>query len=623
MILQKLFEYYNNLLQQNKVPAIGWTIANVSAKLLISNEGELQEILPTENKIKKGGKKETIKLKTKVPEQRKKPNKPYPYFLCDSAPYLLGIDPKGEKLIQSDDPREKAQGKKLIEKAQRYFESSKSYHLRLLRGCSGPVAKALLNFYDLWDPKKARINPKITSHMDILGGGNECIFQVNGKDAQEDSEIIERYRKDYFKQSDKFEKEKGQCLVTGEKDVPIVRIHPVIKGMPNGRATGTFLVSFNIESCKSYGHDNERGFNAPVSAEAAYGYATALNYLISNKHYVNIQNFTAVYWTQSAQITYQQIFKNLINLSQSISDKELQGILSRLLNGMPSDVGQIKISPNEPFYILGLALNNGRLSVCFFYENTFGQAIRHLMAHQERMKIVKPPRAKQRFISINDLLKAATKMDSQKPKLSVILSGRLLKSILSDMPYPESMFRNVMLRVFADSDDHEVKGKRINKKITYTKVAFIKAYLLKNCKESWVKDLNMALNENCKEPAYVLGRLFEVLEELQIAAAKGSINSTIKDRYFNAACTRPALIFPILLKLSHSHMRKLERDQKGIAVYLSKKIGHLSNMINVETGGDAIPKQLPLVKQGLFILGYYQEKESHYQKKEYDNNESN
>ena len=51
----------------------------------------------------------------------------------------------------------------------------------------------------------------------------------------------------------------------------------------------------------------------------------------------------------------------------------------------------------------------------------------------------------------------------------------------------------------------------------------------------------MGLNEESREPAYVLGRLFSVLESIQMDANPG-IKATIRDRYFNSACATPASV---------------------------------------------------------------------------------
>lgn len=89
--------------------------------------------------------------------------------------------------------------------------------------------------------------------------------------------------------------------------------------------------------------------------------------------------------------------------------------------------------------------------------------------------------------------------------------------------------------------------------MSYVKAAIIKAYLLKNCGTKWEGKIQMAVNENCNDISYVLGRLFSVLENIQQSANPG-INSTIKDRYFNSACATPAAVFPVLWKLANAHL---------------------------------------------------------------------
>ena len=113
----------------------------------------------------------------------------------------------------------------------------------------------------------------------------------------------------------------------------------------------------------------------------------------------------------------------------------------------------------------------------------------------------------------------------------------------------------------------------------------------------------MALNEECKNVAYTLGREFAVLEAIQEDANPG-INATIKDRYFNAACATPALVFPILFKLKNSHTRKLEG--KNWKIDYEKLLGELQDkLVATDESVSAYPKRLSLDEQGMFILGYY------------------
>lgn len=117
----------------------------------------------------------------------------------------------------------------------------------------------------------------------------------------------------------------------------------------------------------------------------------------------------------------------------------------------------------------------------------------------------------------------------------------------------------------------------------------------------------MGLNENTNEKAYVLGRTFAVLEAIQEDANPG-INTTIKDRYYNSASTTPASVFPILIRLKNSHIRKLEKQKKSVKEYeeiLTDLFGRIENF----------PIRLSLEEQGSFALGYYHQVQKRFEKK--------
>lgn len=117
----------------------------------------------------------------------------------------------------------------------------------------------------------------------------------------------------------------------------------------------------------------------------------------------------------------------------------------------------------------------------------------------------------------------------------------------------------------------------------------------------------MGLNEESKDVAYVLGRLFSVLESIQTDANPG-IKSTIRDRYFNSACATPALVFPVLFKLKNSHIKKLEREKESAKVYYEKLLTQIVGKLEM------YPKRLSLEEQGRFILGYYHQMQKKYEK---------
>lgn len=125
----------------------------------------------------------------------------------------------------------------------------------------------------------------------------------------------------------------------------------------------------------------------------------------------------------------------------------------------------------------------------------------------------------------------------------------------------------------------------------------------------------MGLNETCEEQAYVLGRIFAVLESIQKDANPG-INATIRDRYFNSACTKPATIFPVLFKLKNSHIKKIERESGGTKIYYEKLLTELMGKLPMTAEENGFPKQLSLEEQGKFMLGYYHQVQKKYEKRE-------
>lgn len=117
----------------------------------------------------------------------------------------------------------------------------------------------------------------------------------------------------------------------------------------------------------------------------------------------------------------------------------------------------------------------------------------------------------------------------------------------------------------------------------------------------------MSLNENSTNVPYTLGRLFALYEAIQEAANPG-INATIKDKYFNGAASTPAMIFPVLNNLCQKHLRKLP---VGLAITYDKQIGQIKDNLS-----ESYPARLSLAEQGAFDLGYYQQKQLRYRKKE-------
>lgn len=110
----------------------------------------------------------------------------------------------------------------------------------------------------------------------------------------------------------------------------------------------------------------------------------------------------------------------------------------------------------------------------------------------------------------------------------------------------------------------------------------------------------MSLNEQSTIPAYLLGRLFAVLEKVQQEAI-GDMNASIKDRYFTSACASPKTVFPTLLRLSQHWISKAEFGYAS-----DNRIEKIMNLLDVEK--NPFPAHLTLDEQGIFVLGYYHQR---------------
>ena len=120
----------------------------------------------------------------------------------------------------------------------------------------------------------------------------------------------------------------------------------------------------------------------------------------------------------------------------------------------------------------------------------------------------------------------------------------------------------------------------------------------------------MKLNDQSDYLPYVLGRLFSVLESIQRSASPG-INTTIKNRYFNAASATPALVFPTLINLAQKHLNNLNKLNGGLAAYYEKRLTELHSLIT-----ETLPARMTLDEQSAFQIGYYHETQNRYTKKE-------
>ena len=572
MILQALTEHYEDLLSLNKTVKPGWGLNKVSYGINLSDDGNIISLLPLQTEQMRGRKAQLVLRVMEVPMPFKRTSSPVAYFLCDNSVYLLGINEGKSK------------------NAEKYFDLSKKLHLDLLSNVNCPAGHAVACFFEKWDPASASTNPLLLEKWDDLINGANLIFWYKDAPVCNDPEIRKIWQEYYdnIHQGDLI-----HCLVTGEKAY-LENIHPPIKGVKGAQTTGAALVSFNAPSFWSYEH--EYGENAPVGRYAAFAYTTALNNLLADwEHVQHIGDATVVCWAAGGESAYQDLGMAAL-YGDTITEQDVHAALSKLAVGHPIEWNNTMLDPETRFYVLGLSPNASRLSVRFFWQNSFGALARNIQKHYERLKIIKPAFEKYEDLSIWQLLQETVNKNARDKSASPQLAGDVLRSVLTNGLYPTTLIDAVTIRIRAE---HE---------ITRGRAAIIKAYYLRNKNSKVPKEvLTVELNKDSTYVPYVLGRLFSVLEELQEKANPG-INATIKDKYFNSASATPAVIFPLLINLGQKHLRKLENGQK---IYFNKQIGELTEKIT-----QTYPKRFTLPEQGAFQLGYYHQTQYRFTKKE-------
>lgn len=574
MILQALVKHYENLAEQGKVSRLGWCHAKVSYEIDLSQDGEVIGITSRKVEEQRGKKIVWVPANIVVPESVTRSSGVAADFLCDNSKYMLGIDAEGTN------PR-------VID----CFQATKEKHQMILQSAQGKTAQAILTYFEKWDPQKAKEHPVIREHWEELTEGGNLIFSVEGQEAQEDPEIRECWE-NYREQIDG--EDNGICLVTG-KMAEISRIHKAIKGVPGAQSSGAALVSFNAPSFESYG--KEQSYNAPVGKYAEFAYTTALNYLLSQREYTfSLGDSIIVYWAESGKEQYQKCFWNMCMPTKD-NQKKLKDIFDSLKEDTKVYLEDAEMDPEQNFYILALAPNAARLSVRFFYVNSFGKVLQNIAEHYERLRIVKPVWEEQVYLGIRDMLNETVNQKSKDKKPVPNMAALVLQAVLSGGRYPASLYTDTLIRIRAECGN-----------VNWKRAAIIKAILIKNFNCMKGEDF-MGLDKDCKEAAYVMGRLFSVLETIQKEASP-TITTTIRDRYFNSACATPAVIFPVLIKLKNSHMKKLERDKGGAKVYYEKELTEIMGKLA------AFPKRLSLEQQGQFALGYYHQQQEKYKKGE-------
>ena len=598
MILRELANCYDLMLSSDKfqVADFNSSIKHVAFKFIIGEDGLIKQVLDLQDK-KKG-------ILIKVPLQVTRTSGVFPFFLCDNSKYLLGYTYNKDKKIFQDSITE--------------FEESKKYHETILSNLKdSKYYKAIMNYFENRD-----LNIKIVNEQDeeCFKGGAIVFSLENDKQYIHDIYDIKQQFVQYNmeKKSKVKQEEEGICLVSGNQIDELCSKYEVVK-VSGGQPAGSYICFNGSDS-----YDEK----VNISYSSMFKYTTALNTLLlskNNNYYLS--GNTVVFWSDKIGNNEEKLFsaflesdfkeKDEVENEKNVSEieynqagvDEIESAIKLIKKGMTVDVDKINCDESVNMYILGLSPSNARIFIRFWFKNSIKDFIKLSNRHFEDTKLRKKVKmAKNNYVYEDVGVKLSLIIKTITPHGKVqnvpnTLINTLFKSILTGTNYPISIYNNILLRIRAEvSEDIAVN---------HTRVSFIKGYLkrfyrLNNLKDK-EEEITVALNVNSKDVAYNLGRVFAIIEKIQSDANK---SSNIREKYLSSASTTPGSIFPTLLNLSQHHISKINKENNKNFNYYDKMVGQILLNIN------EFPAIFSIEEQGMFILGYYHQREDIYTSKQ-------
>jgi CRISPR-associated protein Csd1 len=524
--------------------AVAWLI-------VIDDGGKFIGLIPTAGGEQ--GKKPKAKVFS-IPRRTGRTSSAVADFLVDKSEYVLGVEPDGKRSEEDLTVR-------------------RELFLAAVRAASvavpSPSLAAVALFLESPEERRLAID-KLAA--DGYKSNDLFAFEHNGRLVHELPEARTHFSS--FRRAPKGEG--AQCLICGST-AAMAEKHPAVK-IPGGTTSGIALVSFNSDAFESYGLS--RNQNAPVCRDCADAYTTALKRLLGDgyptlaKRHVRLSSdTTAVFWADQDS--------PVLDLFAMFDNPTVDSVAALLES---PHKGRAAAATSLRFYCLILSGGQGRATVRSTHTGTVAQVEQNLLEYFSSIDISADQPMPLMHLLRNLVLQG--KLENLPPGIV----ADVFMAIVCGGSFPRTLLTAAVGRC------------RAERKVTRERAAILRAYLIRNEKQ----EVTVALDKDNPSVGYRLGRLMAVLERVQ-GAAQNNPNKTIVDRYYGAASTRPATVFPRLIAMSVHHMAKLTAGLQHF---------YQARLTEVIDGIATFPPVLKMEQQGLFALGYYHQRQDFFKKTE-------
>jgi CRISPR-associated protein Csd1 len=526
----------------------------------------------------------------RIPRQTVRTSGDSAAFLVDNCDYVFGCNPKAAPKV----------AERLPERARLFTENLKNLVSALPAGTEdAEAAVAILSFLNNTEERVRVFMQKWDSCSDEKEQGAlaTSLFEFEYEPASPTPfhllpGVVEYWRRQRV--DDGGSTETVLCSILGRPASP-AGSHPKIRGIPGGAATGTTVVSFNATAFESYGLSS--GDNAPISRDAAESYSNALNWLLGKgqtRQNLRISSDSiAVFWAKEGGDDW------VLGGLDSDSPESVRHTLK-----MPQSGRRAALDDPSAFYSILLSSAQARCVVRSFMETTVADAARSMLCYLDDTAIERPYGKGVGNFPLRDLVDSVGVEGRGETVVAVELTTRLYLAALRGLPFQNTVLSAAIRRNKAEAAADEKKN-RFKWLRFAARAALVRAFLIRN--EGM--EVNVTLDRENKEPAYLLGRLFAALDRIQ-QDALGQVNASTAERYYGAASSTPAAVFPTLLRRNQHHLAKLSKDKPGFAVNREKVLAEIMG------GLGSFKRTMTLTEQGLFALGFHHQRQDFFTKKE-------
>lgn len=597
MLIRSLCDYYDIQSARGEAASDIMSEQPVHWMVMLTPDGRVADIIDRrieESVPQKNGKVKIVKKPIVVPLPKRTQKTGIDANIIEHRPlYIFGLNYDAKIGLTPDDK---------TGKARKSHEAFIKKNLEFFEGIDSEIARAYVNFIKNWVPENETENEQLKK----LGKeyqGSYYIFALDGRPEcklHKDKAVLAKYEELMAKTAaETAESDDGimMCPIEGER-LRAARIHDKIKGIKGGNSVGAVLVNFNSSAFESYG--KSQSMNSGISEKAMKKYTSSLNKLLADPmHHIYSDDMTVVFFAMKHDDKAEcDLFNGYLNSSNAVTEDSTKADVKAVSENIyhEGQTGNAQaldkdVDNGVDFFVAGFTPNGSRICQKFMVRNKFGKIIDNVKQHQQDMAIC-GSNGEIPLWRINKELVSPNSANA----ISPALQSDMFQAILNGTNYPYTLLETVVRRVCTDSDTDSNNKIKINE----VRAGLIKAFINRKSRINGDKEeITMTLNPENTNPAYLCGRLFAVLEKIQLEATDVKLNRTIKDAYFSSASSRPALIMPRLIDLSNYHLRKLK---EGRAIYFSKLINEIMGKIK-----DSLPTNLSIMEKGEFQLGYFQQ----------------